>query len=114
MDRAFPFLISGVLIILGLVATSWLDARLNCYVTGSADTDFNPKLTGELAHLQPGQLWNVVLYWIDMTQAAAPDYRATPRRANPCQPVEKVGSSAFTLAPSLSPQRHYLASVDAR
>ena len=71
MDRTYPFLISGILIIIGLVATSWLDARLNRYVTGNADTNFNPKLSGELAHLQPGQLRNVVLYWIDMTQAAA-------------------------------------------
>jgi hypothetical protein len=71
MERAYPFLISTILILVGLVATSRQDARVNRYATGSADTNVYPKLSGELVHLQPGQLRNVVLYWIETTQATA-------------------------------------------
>lgn len=56
MARAYPFLISGILIIIGLVATSRLDARLRRYITGSADRDFHPALKNDLVHLQPGPL----------------------------------------------------------
>ncbi len=68
MDRAYPFLISGVLIIVGLVATSRLDARLKRYVTMSPVKEV---VEGGAAHLQPGPLRNVVLYWVDITQASA-------------------------------------------
>jgi hypothetical protein len=71
MVRAYPFLISGILIIIGLVATSQLDARLRRYITGSTDRDFHPALKDDLVHLQPGPLRNVVIYWIDVTQATA-------------------------------------------
>jgi hypothetical protein len=71
MLRSYPFLISCTLIIVGLVAGVRLDARLNRYVTGDPTKDFNPKLTGDLDHLQPGSLRNVVCYWIDLTQATA-------------------------------------------
>jgi hypothetical protein len=68
MARALPFLISGVLIIVGLVTTSRLDAKLQRYVTGSTDKQV---LEGAPSHLQAGPLRNVVLYWVDVTQAAA-------------------------------------------
>ena len=68
MARALPFLISGVLILVGLVTTSRLDSKLQKYVTGTAD---KAVLEGAPAHLQAGSLRNVVLYWVDMTQAAA-------------------------------------------
>jgi hypothetical protein len=71
MARAYPFLISGILILVGLVATSRLDARLKRYVTGGVNQDYHPALSGELVHLQPGPLRNVVMYWIDVTQATA-------------------------------------------
>jgi hypothetical protein len=71
MARVYPFLISGILILVGLVATSRLDERLRRYVTGGVGRDFHPALHGELAHLQPGALRNVIVYWIDMTQATA-------------------------------------------
>jgi MFS family permease len=71
MARAYPFLISGVLILLGLAATSRLDARLQRYVTGEVNGSIPPALTGELEHLQPDPLRNVVVYWIDVTQAVA-------------------------------------------
>jgi hypothetical protein len=68
MERAYPFLISGILIIVGLVATSRLDAKLKLYVTQGPDKEF---LEGGPSHLQPGPLRNVVLYWVDITQASA-------------------------------------------
>ena len=71
MERAYPFLISGVLIIVGLVAMSRLDARLNRYVTGDANTNSRGDLQGNLEHLQPALLRNVVCYWVDLTQATA-------------------------------------------
>jgi hypothetical protein len=71
MARVYPFLISGILILVGLVAASRLDERLRRYITGGVGQDFHPALKGELAHLQPGPLRNVIVYWIDMTQATA-------------------------------------------
>jgi hypothetical protein len=71
MARAYPFLLSGLLIVVGLVATSRLDARLKRYVTGGANKEFHPALNDALVHLQPGFLRNVVIYWIDITQATA-------------------------------------------
>jgi hypothetical protein len=71
MERVYPFLISGILIIVGLVATSRLDARLNRYVTGDPKKAFHDDLKDNLIHLQPGSLRNVVFYWVDLTQATA-------------------------------------------
>ena len=71
MERAYPFLISGVLIIIGLVATSRLETRLNRYVTGDPNKAYRDELKGDLERLQPGPLRNVVLYWVDLTQASA-------------------------------------------
>jgi hypothetical protein len=71
MTRVYPFLVSGILIIVGLVAISRLDGRLNRYVTGDPDKTYNEKLSDDLAHLQPGSLRNVVVYWVDMTQSCA-------------------------------------------
>src|SRR5260221_8878541 len=71
MARAYPFLISGILIIVGLVAISRLDTRLNRYVTRDPNKDFHEDLKGNLDHLQPGPLRNVVCYWVDLTQATA-------------------------------------------
>lgn len=71
MERVYPFLISGVLIIIGLVVTSRLDARLNRYVTGDSNKNFHEDLKDGLSHLQPGPLRNVVCYWVDLTQATA-------------------------------------------
>jgi hypothetical protein len=71
MARIYPFLVSGILIIVGLVATSRLDGRLNRYVTGDSSKNSNDELSVKLAHLQPGSLRNVVIYWIDMTQSSA-------------------------------------------
>lgn len=71
MDRAYPFLISGVLIIVGLITMSRLDGRLNLYVTGDPNKASRADLTGDLYHLQPERLRNVVCYWVDLTQASA-------------------------------------------
>jgi hypothetical protein len=68
MARVLPFLISGVLVLIGLVTTRRLDERLKRYVTGSKDQDV---LADGPSHLQPGPLKNVVLYWVDLTQATA-------------------------------------------
>jgi hypothetical protein len=68
MERVLPFLISGVLIIVGLATTSRLNARLKRYVTGATDMEI---LDGVPERLQPGSLGNVVLYWVDLTQATA-------------------------------------------
>jgi hypothetical protein len=71
MERIYPFLISGVMIIIGLVAVSRLDTRLNRYVTGDPNTNSRDDLEGNLEHLQPPMLRNVVCYWVDLTQATA-------------------------------------------
>jgi hypothetical protein len=71
MARAYPFLISGLMILVGLVATSRLDSKLKVYVTGGKGKEFHSALSGDLSHLQPGFLRNVVVYWIDITQATA-------------------------------------------
>jgi hypothetical protein len=71
MERAYPFLISGALIIVGLVVTSRLDARLNRYVTGDPNKNYRDDLKENLEHLQPEHLRNVVCYWVDLTQATA-------------------------------------------
>jgi hypothetical protein len=71
MARTYPFLISGVLIIVGLVTMSRLDGRLNLYVTRDPDKTSRADLTGDLYHLQPEKLRNVITYWVDLTQATA-------------------------------------------
>jgi hypothetical protein len=71
MDRAYPFLISGVLIIVGLITMSRLDGRLNLYVTGDSKKASRADLTGDLYHLQPEKLRHVICYWVDLTQATA-------------------------------------------
>jgi hypothetical protein len=71
MDRAFPFLISGVLIIVGLITISRLDGKLNLYVTGDSKKASRDDLPANLYHLQPEKLRNVVCYWVDLTQATA-------------------------------------------
>jgi hypothetical protein len=71
MERAYPFLISGVLILIGLITISRLDSRLNRYVTGDSNTDYLDALNDGLDRLQPGPLRNVICYWVDLTQATA-------------------------------------------
>lgn len=71
MERTYPFLVSGALIIVGLVTVSRLDGRLNLYVTGDSGKNSRADLQGDLYHLQPGYLRNVVCYWVDLTQVAA-------------------------------------------
>jgi hypothetical protein len=71
MERAYPFLISGVLLLVGLVTISRLDARLNLYVTGDANKESRDDLPASLHHLQPERLRHVVCYWVDLTQATA-------------------------------------------
>jgi hypothetical protein len=71
MERVYPFLISGVLIIVGLVTMSRLDGRLNLYVTGDSNKDSRDDLDGDLYRLQPAMLRNVICYWVDLTQATA-------------------------------------------
>lgn len=68
MVRVYPFLISGLLIILGLVVSSRMDAKIRRYVTRDSHCEFNSDAPD---HLQPGPLRNVVCYWIDLTQSAA-------------------------------------------
>lgn len=71
MTRVYPFLISGLMLLVGLVVSWRLDAKLTRYITGKNNLDYNAKLQGELIHLQPGTMRNVVVYWIDLTQATA-------------------------------------------
>jgi hypothetical protein len=71
MDRAYPFLISGVLIIVGLITISRLDAKLNFYVTGDPNKTALEDLPANLYHLQPEKLRNLICYWVDLTQATA-------------------------------------------
>ena len=68
MERVLPFLISGVLILVGLVPGARLDARLRRYVTRTPDQQV---LENGPSHLQPEPLRNVVMYWVDQTQACA-------------------------------------------
>lgn len=71
MDRAYPFLISGILILVGLITISRLDARPNLYVTGDPKKTSRDDLPASLYHLQPEKLRNVICYWVDLTQATA-------------------------------------------
>lgn len=71
MERVYPFLISGVLIIVGLITISRLDGKLNLYVTGDSKKASRDDMPANLYHLQPEKLRNVVCYWVDLTQATA-------------------------------------------
>ena len=73
MVRVYPFLLSAAMIVVGLCTVTWLDERLRFYVTGDRDKTkkSHPKLIGDLAHLQLDSLRNLVVYWVDMTQATA-------------------------------------------